>query len=70
MTDFTTEIQSIQYLVNTSESVEHAKSLYHIMQGINLDKAVADKVFEDMLKVKFSNKKIKAQILRMEEKLK
>ena len=70
MADFTTEVQSIQYLVNTSESIEQAKSLYHVMQGISLDKEVADKVFEEMVKVKFSNKNIKAQIRKMEAKLK
>jgi hypothetical protein len=69
MSDFITDIQSIQYLVSSSKTVEEAKSLYHVMQGINLDRTVAEKVFEEMLRAKFSNKNIKAEISKMEAKL-
>jgi hypothetical protein len=69
MADFITDVQSIQYLVSSSKTIEEAKSLFYVMQGVDLDREIAEKVFEEMLKVKFSNKNIKAQISKMESKL-
>jgi hypothetical protein len=69
MADFITDVQSIQYLVSSSKTIEEAKILFYVMQGVDLDREIAEKVFEEMLKVKFSNKNIKAQISKMESKL-
>lgn len=53
MADFHTDIQSIKFLVNTSDSKEDALSRFDGMFGFSIDFATAQKVLHDSLDKKF-----------------